>query len=214
MTFKKWSPKTPTNLAGFFFGYDCDSLALEKLTEFARTALPFFAKHSNAHLELRTKSVATQILEKTIALPNVVTAFSFTPQEISDALEKGVPSVKARIQAMRRLAEKGWKLGVRLDPIIDCIDFDQRYQSSLLISFQTYPSPPFIRFRLVPSVYRSLFSNAWKNYTRQNLSFPRNFQDVAVRLATHRKLKTNEFPPVRTFSTASTSGKTVSLPTS
>ena len=126
---QKMVAENPDEPSWFFSGYDCDSLALEKLTEFARTALPFFAKHSNAHLELRTKSVATQILEKTIALPNVVTAFSFTPQEISDALERGVPSVNARIQAMKRLAEKGWKLGVRLDPIIDCLDFDQRYQS-------------------------------------------------------------------------------------
>jgi len=69
----------------------------------------------------------------------VVTAFSFTPQEISDALEKGVPSVKARLQAVRRLAKNGWKLGVRLDPIIDCLDFDQRYQSLISDIFSEVP---------------------------------------------------------------------------
>ena len=98
--------ENPDEPSWFFSGYDCDSLALEKLTEFARTALPFFAKHSNAHLELRQKR-GHQILEKPSPRSNVVTAFSFTPQEISDALERGVPSVNARIQAMRRLAEKG-----------------------------------------------------------------------------------------------------------
>ena len=79
------------NKTGFFSGYDCDSLAMEKLTGFAQSALSFFSDHRVAQLELRTKSVATQILEKTEALSNVVTAFSFTPQEISDALEKGCP---------------------------------------------------------------------------------------------------------------------------
>lgn len=136
---EKMAAENPDEPSWFFSGYDCDSLALEKLTEFARTALPFFANHPQTHLELRTKSVATQILEKNTVLPNVVTAFSFTPQEISDALEKGVPSVKARIQAMRRLAKKGWKLGVRLDPIIDCLDFDQRYQSLISDIFSEVP---------------------------------------------------------------------------
>ena len=84
--------------------------------------------------------MATQILEKTTASSNVVTAFSFTPQEISDVLEKGVPSVKARIQAMRRLAEKGWKLGVRLDPIIDCLDFDERHRSLISDIFSVVPA--------------------------------------------------------------------------
>lgn len=137
---EKMAAENPHEPSWFFSGYDCDSLALEKLTGFARTALPFFANHPLARLELRTKSVATQILEKTTASSNVVTAFSFTPQEISDVLEKGVPSVKARIQAMRRLAEKGWKLGVRLDPIIDCLDFDERHRSLISDIFSVVPA--------------------------------------------------------------------------
>ena len=101
---------------------------------------------------------------------------SFTPQEISDALKKGVLSVKARIQAMRRLAEKGWKLGVRLDPIID---------ASTLINaiipitdiFSDISESSIHSVSLGPFRLPEPFSNAWKNYTRQN-SFPRNFQDV------------------------------------
>ena len=30
---------------------------------------------------------------------------------------------------MRSLAEKGWKLGIRLDPVIDCHQFTERYAS-------------------------------------------------------------------------------------
>ena len=136
---KKVTSQKPEKPSWFFSGYDCDSLALEKLTGFAQSAISFFAKHKQAHLEFRTKSVATQILEKSEPLPNVVTAFSFTPQEISDAIEKDVPTVSARIQAMKRLSQKGWKLGIRLDPIIDCNDFEKRYQSLISEIFAEIP---------------------------------------------------------------------------
>ena len=41
-----------TEPSWFFSGYDCDSLALESLTGFVSAALPYFADHPTAHLEL------------------------------------------------------------------------------------------------------------------------------------------------------------------
>ncbi len=111
----------------FFSGYDCDSLALENVTGFANAFLPLFAKHANAQLELRTKSINLKVLEKTDPLPNVITAFSFTPDEISTQLEHKVPSVSSRIRAMEKIARLGWPVGLRIDPLIDCVDFEERY---------------------------------------------------------------------------------------
>lgn len=113
----------------FFSGYDCDSLALENTTGFADCFLPFFAKHTNAHLELRTKSVNLKVLEKTAPLPNVVTAFSFTPDEISVQLEHRVPPVSSRIRAIEKIAKLGWPIGLRIDPLIDCMNFEERYRT-------------------------------------------------------------------------------------
>ena len=123
----------------FFSGYDCDSLALENVTGFADSFLPFFAKHANAHLELRTKSVNLKVLEKTTPLPNVVTAFSFTPDEISDQLEHGVPSVSSRIRAMEKIAGLGWPVGLRIDPLIDCKNFEERYRALFEKLFANLP---------------------------------------------------------------------------
>jgi len=113
----------------FFSGYDCDSLALENVTGFANAFLPLFAKHANAHLELRTKSVNLKVLEKSDPLPNVITAFSFTPDKISNQLEHKVPSVSSRIRAMEKIAGLGWPVGVRIDPLIDCKNFEDRYHT-------------------------------------------------------------------------------------
>lgn len=194
----------------FFSGYDCDSLAMEKLTGFAQSALSFFSDHRVAQLELRTKSVATQILEKTEALSNVVTAFSFTPQEISDALEKDVPSVSARIRAMKRIADRGWKLGVRLDPIIDCRDFENRYKSLIAEIFAEIPKDsihsvslgpfrlPFPFFKRMEKLYpqEPLFAS---NFEKRGRSISYNREIENQRLETCRLLLEQHLPPEKLF---------------
>ena len=112
----------------FFSGYDCDSLAMESITGFAEFFLPKFRVTPEAFLELRTKSVNTSILKNQEPLANVVVAFSFTPQEISEQLEHGVPSIESRLKAIHELSKLGWQVGVRIDPVIDCEEFEKRYR--------------------------------------------------------------------------------------
>jgi len=109
----------------FFSGYDCDSLAYEPVTRFAAHFLPFFETHPDAFLELRTKSTQVRCLLGRAPLPNVVTAFSFTPQPVSDALERKVPDVEVRLRAMLKLQDAGWRVALRLDPLI----YFQGYQA-------------------------------------------------------------------------------------
>jgi spore photoproduct lyase len=123
----------------FFSGYDCDSLAMENISGFVSDFLPYFEENNNAHLELRTKSVNIQPLLNKSSIPNIVTAFSFTPEEIGKQLENGVPSVSSRIKAMQKLAASGWLIGLRFDPIIDCVDFVERYKKLFTQIFTALP---------------------------------------------------------------------------
>ena len=125
--------------AWFFSGYDCDSLALDSISQFSSFFLPHFSKLSNSYLELRTKSVNIKPLLKSEAVPNIITAFSFTPQEISEQIEKGVPSVNSRIEAMKKLTSHGWQIGLRIDPIIDCSNFTDRYTNLFQNIFSNIP---------------------------------------------------------------------------
>lgn len=110
----------------FYSGYDCDSLALEPLTEFVEFFLPVFAEHSNALLELRTKSTQIRKFLDRAPQDNSVIAFSFTPDNISRTLEHKVPDNKKRIESIRKLQQKGWKVGLRFDPLI----YDDDYLAS------------------------------------------------------------------------------------
>jgi spore photoproduct lyase len=109
----------------FFSGYDCDSLAMDPVTGFADSFLDLFRELPGACLELRTKSTQIRALLAREALPNCIVAFSFTPHEISGALEHKVPPVQRRIDAASRLARNGWRIGLRFDPMI----YAENYQS-------------------------------------------------------------------------------------
>ena len=123
----------------FFSGYDCDSLALEPLTHFAREFVDFFRELPDAWLELRTKSTQTRFLLESAPLPNVVVAYSFTPQEFSESLEIGVPSVDRRLTAMVKLAQHGWKLGLRFDPLLYDEGFRDLYARHFASVFKALP---------------------------------------------------------------------------
>ncbi len=112
----------------FFSGYDCDSLAYEPVTRFLETFLDLFQNLPNAQLELRTKSTQIRTLLAHQAITNCVVAFSFTPEECSTSLEHGVPSIDKRIEAMEKLQQNGWKLGLRFDPVIYHHDYMEQYK--------------------------------------------------------------------------------------
>ncbi len=113
--------------AWFFSGYDCDSLAYEPVTRFAEYFLPIFADFDNCWLELRTKSTQIRCLTELPAGHRVVVAFSFTPDPISAAFEHKVPSVGKRIGAMAELQKRGWKVGLRFDPMVHHDQFEAQY---------------------------------------------------------------------------------------
>jgi spore photoproduct lyase len=128
---------TDNSPSWFYSGYDCDSLALDPVTGFVDSFIPFFRQHPQAWLELRSKSPHTRALLQQPPLDNAVIAFSFTPDNISRALEHGVPGLAKRLQAILKLQQHGWKIGLRLDPLIYCDDFRVHYQALFQQLFTT-----------------------------------------------------------------------------
>lgn len=112
----------------FFSGYDCDSLAFEPVSGFLKEFIPFFRTLNNAVLELRTKSTNVKTLLNQVPYPHCIVAFSFTPDDISREIEHKVPSVAKRIAAMKQVAEAGWSIGLRFDPLIYHPKFKELYE--------------------------------------------------------------------------------------
>jgi len=121
------SEEDPHNPAWFFSGYDCDSLALNPMTEFTNEALDQFATMPHAFMELRTKSTQIRPLLKRDPVPNVVVAYSLSPAQIASAHEHKAPSLEKRIQALKDLQDAGWTVGLRFDPILYADNFKDLY---------------------------------------------------------------------------------------
>ncbi len=165
----------------FFSGYDCDSLAYEPITGFAAHFVPVFADLKRGWLELRTKSTQVRCLTALSAVPNVVVAFSFTPQSISDTFEHRVPSVEKRIRAMCDLQRQGWKIGLRFDPIIHHPRFKAQYEELFARIFDSLDqslihSVTLGAFRMPKTFYR----NAVKHYPDEALLAERFVETAGV----------------------------------
>jgi len=156
--------------ACFFSGYDCDSMAMESVTGFAGEFLDRFAKLPSALLELRTKSVGLRCLKEREAVENVVVAFSLTPAEVAAAVEHKAPSLERRIAAMRELADVGWKIGLRLDPLIDYADFSGGYR------------------RLVDAIFAEIPESSIHSATFGPLRFPKEMLSRITKLYPEEKL--------------------------
>jgi len=124
----------------FFTGYDCDSLALESITGFASYFLPFFAERPELWWELRTKSLATTVLEEwKEPLPRAVVAYTLSPDAVARMFEHGAPPVARRIDRLASLARQGWQVGLRLDPLLPWPGFETVYGSLLDEVFEAVP---------------------------------------------------------------------------
>jgi spore photoproduct lyase len=144
----------------FFSGYDCDSLANEPMTRFTEYFIPLVADIDNAWLELRTKSTQIRGLLKLQPVDRVITAFSFSDAFSHAKLEHGVPSIDKRIDAMRRLQEAGWKLGLRFDPVIYHPEYQAEFSALLerifkIIDAQAIHSVSLGNFRLTRDHFRT-----------------------------------------------------------
>jgi len=157
----------------FFSGYDCDSLALENVTGFAKHILPIFRKYPQIEIEFRTKSIQKEPFLSVKPMPNVILAYSLMPELMSNSLDKKAPSISKRIRVISELASKGWKIGLRFDPLIHGENWKELYQE------------------LLENIYNNIFLDNLHSVSFGSLRFPkRMFKDI-FKLYPHEPLFTS-----------------------
>ena len=121
----------------FYSGYDCDSLAMEPVSGFCDSFIPFFGSRSDMTLEIRTKSTQVRKLLEFDPLPNCVVAMSFTPEAAAKRWEHRVPAITKRLQAMRKLQQAGWPVAIRFEPVIAEPEVENNYERLFQQVFST-----------------------------------------------------------------------------
>lgn len=162
--------QNPNQTVWFHAGEFSDSLALTHLTGELPFYLQTFKELPNAKLELRTKSANIKPLLELDPVPNVITSFSLSPEKRIKKTDLKTPPLKARLMAMAKLQEKGFPLGIHLDPIIHEDDFEQTYlelfkaiSECLDVSKIEYVSMGVVRFT------SKVFHQVKKNYPQSEL---------------------------------------------
>ncbi len=102
----------------FYLGKLQDALALDPLTAYSTALVPFFAQHPLARLTLLTKSAHVDRLLELEHRGHTILSWSVNPPEVSAIFEENVPSVDERLEAMRRVAERGYPVRAVMMPII------------------------------------------------------------------------------------------------
>jgi spore photoproduct lyase len=110
-----WRLGRPT---AFYLGKLQDSLALDPLTAYSTVLVPFFADHAWARLTLLTKSANVDHLLDLEHRGHSILSWSVNPPEVSAMFEENVPCIEERLEAMRRVAERGYPVRAIMMPII------------------------------------------------------------------------------------------------
>jgi spore photoproduct lyase len=109
-----------------------DSLALENKTGQAAALIKEFSKLDNAVLELKTKSDCVDSILGIDHKGRTVVSWSLNTEYVTKNEEHKTASMAQRIEAMRKVADAGYLIGLHFDPMILHDGWEEGY--SMLIS--------------------------------------------------------------------------------
>jgi spore photoproduct lyase len=127
---------TPT---AFYLGKLQDSLALDSLTAYSTVLVPFFAEHPWARLTLLTKSAYVDRLLELDHRGHSILSWSVNPPEVSTMFEENVPTIEERLDAMRRVSERGYPVRAIMMPIIPIDGWQEFYSAFTTRLLETVP---------------------------------------------------------------------------
>jgi DNA repair photolyase len=123
----------------FYLGKLQDGLALEPLSGYARTMVPFFARHRHARMVVLTKSADVENLLDLDHASQTILSWTVNAPEIVHRFEIDTPAIADRIDAMRRCAQAGYPVRAVLMPIIPVGDWREAYGRLLSTLLESVP---------------------------------------------------------------------------
>lgn len=100
----------------FSTGELADSLAI--VPPLLPKALDYFSNQKGRYILLVTKSTNVEVLRKKNPSDSVILSFSVNSPKVSHDFEKDAPSPINRLKIAKEMIKEGWRIRIRLDPII------------------------------------------------------------------------------------------------
>jgi len=102
----------------FYLGKLQDGLAMDPLTGYSRTMIPFFAAHEFARLVLLTKSDHVDNLLDLNHNGRTILSWSLNPASMCQKYEPNTPALERRLQAMEECVTAGYPVRAVIMPVI------------------------------------------------------------------------------------------------
>lgn len=120
-------------------GEICDALAFDPHTKLSPVLVEAFRNQARHILLLLTKSTSIENLLDLTPTPQVIVSFSLNASRVSELFEHGSPGPLQRLGAAAQLAKLGWRIRLRIDPIIPIPDWQDHYRSLMDEIFAQLP---------------------------------------------------------------------------
>lgn len=109
--------------------YDTDLLAVEDLFGYTAAWIDFAHKHPHVTVEIRTKSANMRAIAHLSPPPNVILAWTLSPDAVAARYEHKTPSLTARLTSVHDAQELGWRVRLCLDPVLRVEGWMDHYAS-------------------------------------------------------------------------------------
>jgi DNA repair photolyase len=123
----------------FYLGKLQDGLALEPLSGYARTMVPFFAQHPYARMVILTKSAEVGNLLDLDHAGRTILSWTVNAPEVTQLFEMHTPSIAARLDAIRRCALAGYPVRAVVMPIVPVADWQESYGRFMVTLLESVP---------------------------------------------------------------------------
>ena len=107
--------------------YDTDLLSLESIHGYTKDWMQFASDEENLKIEIRTKSTNIEPYLKFAPKPNIIPAWTLSPNSVVETYEPETPKLAARLKAISQIQKKGWSVRICLDPILDFPNWREEY---------------------------------------------------------------------------------------
>jgi spore photoproduct lyase len=106
-----------------------DSLAYDLETNYSKKIMDIFSKYPEIIFEFKTKSANIKnLLNYGNPVKNIIVAWSLNPQTIIEREEFFTVSLRKRLEALKTVQEKGFKVAIHFDPIIFFKNWEEEYK--------------------------------------------------------------------------------------
>jgi len=120
----------------FNSGELADSLSMDHLTRAGREFIPFFGQAENGFLFMLTKSDNIDNILDLSHNKHTIIAWSINSPLVSQKYELGAPPFESRLSAARKVREAGYRVRIRLDPIIPFQGWQEEYAGTIKRVFE------------------------------------------------------------------------------